>query len=201
MRSGLLLTCCLLLAALGCSDERSARIEAQQRHIRQLRRQNDSLRRRVGALADSLRLLSRRIRELEGAPRGRQKLRALLLDNRVGIWEPDEQAMHIRFSDSVDAQNVRDLVDAFNARFAGSFNPELRLLSVENAVARVGVSDDDQLTERMGTAGSRMYLATMTYTLTSLPRIDSVYLDIDEGSHARPGYYSRETWVDLVREE
>lgn len=200
-RSCLLLISCLLLTTLGCSDEGSDQTVKQQRQIHTLRSQNDSLQRRSKMLRDSLRRLSLRIHELQDDLRAQKKLRPLLLDNRVGLWEPDEQATHIRFADSVDTQNVRDLVETFNDQFAGSFNPELLLRSVEGAVARVGVLNDVQLTERMGTTGSGMYMATMTYTLTSLCRIDSVYIDIDEGSHASPGYYSRETWINLVQEE
>lgn len=201
MRRVLLLSVCLLLAVLGCSEERPVETEKKQDSTRMLRSQKDSLQRRATALRDSLKKRTSRIHELEEDLRRQKTLLTLLRDNRVGLWAPDEQAMHIRFADSVNAQNARDLVDAFNERFAGSFNPELLLHSVEGAVARVGVSDDEQLGERMGTTGSEMYVATMTYTLTSLCCIDRVYLDIDQGSHAGPGYYSRETWIHLVPEE
>lgn len=198
--SRLLLLSCLLIAALGCSDERSDR-SAEQRPIDTLRTQTDSVQPQTKMLRDSLRRLSVKIRKLKEDLAAQKKLRPLLLDNRVGLWEPDEHAMYIHFADSVDAQTVPDLVNAFNRRFAGRFNLELLLQSTEGAAARVEVSDDTRLGEQMGSAGSRMYLATMTYTLTSLSRIDSVYLDIEEGSHASPGYYSRKTWVDLVQEE
>jgi len=201
MRNCLLLTSCLLLAALGCTDERADRIDKQQQQIRTLQGQNDSLQRQSKALRDSLGTLAWRVRDLEDELRAQKKLHSLLLDNRVGVWEPNEQATRIRFADSVDAQSVHDLVAAFNERFAGSFNPRLQLQSVKGAVARVEVSDDGQLGERMGTTGSEMYVATMTYTLTSYCHIDRVYLDIDEGSHAGPGYYSRATWINLVQEE
>lgn len=201
VRGGLLFAFCLLFALLGCSDDRSAQIEKQQRQIRTLQRQNDSLQQRLKAQSDTLRRPSSQIRKLKESVKNLRKLRSLLLDNRVGVWEPGEQALHIRFGDSVDAQTVRDLVEAFNERYAGEFNPRLQLQSVEGSVARVGVSDDDRIGEQMGTTGSEMYMATMTYTLTSLCRIDSVYLDIKGGSHASPGYYSRESWVSLVQEE
>ena len=216
MKNGLFGTFGLLLAALGlttlsltslgCSNERSAQTEEQQRQIRALRHQNDSLQRQLRTLRDSLRQRSAKIFDLKDDLRLQKKLRPLLLDNRVGLWEPVEQATRIRFGDSLDAQSAEDLVAAFNERFvnnrsARSFNPHLQLQSVQGAVARVGVSDDDQLGERMGSAGSEMYMATLTYALTSLCRIDSVYLDIEYGSHASPDYYSRKTWVSLVQEE
>lgn len=200
-RNCFLLVSCLLLATLSCSGEDSDRTAKRQRQLHTLHSKNDSLERRSKRLRDSLRRRSLKLHELEEDLTAQKKLRSLLLDNRIGLWAPDEQAMHIRFADSVDTQDVGELVDAFNGRFAGSFNPELRLRSVDGSVARVGVSDDSQLGERMGSTGSEMYMASMTYTLTSLGRIDSVYLDIEGGSHARPGYYSRKTWVDLVQED
>lgn len=203
MRRCLLLVSCLLLFGTGCSDERSLRaeIEAHKRQISELRRQNAELKQQAAVPADSLVKLLREIRRLEAELQQQKKLQPLLMDNRIGLWEADEQAMHIHFAEPVPAREVSDLVAAFNGRYTGSFYPQLRLLSVDGAVARVGVSDDMQLTERMGTAGSGMYIATMTYTLTSLPSVDSVYLDIREGSHAGPGYLSRARLVALVQEE
>lgn len=155
----------------------------------------------ITALSDSLQKQHERIAFLEDQLRRERKLQPLLMDNRIGLWEADEQAMFIRFGDPVAAQDVSDLVAAFNERNAGSMNPALRLISMDDAVARVGVSDDAQLGERMGSTGSEMFVSTMTYTLTSLPRIDSVYLDIQPGSHAGPGYYSRRSWLDLIEDD
>jgi elongation factor P hydroxylase len=205
MRGYLLLAFCLGFTVLGCSDERSEKIKEQQHLIRALRDQKDSLRwqlqRRTEMLRDSLQELHNTNGRLKRDMETLKKLRSLLLDNRVGLWGSGDQAEHIHFLDSVDTHSARDLVDAFNARFAGDFNPRLQLQSVQGSVARVSVPDDDQLTERMGTAGSRMYIATTTYTLTSLCRIDSVYFDIEQGSHAGTGYASRETYVEMVRQK
>lgn len=132
---------------------------------------------------------------------GSQGARTRYGDKRVGVWEPDEQAMRIRFAEAVAASHVRELVDAFNKRFASSFDLRLQLQSVEGSVARVRLSDDSRLAERMGSTGSQMYVAIMTYTLTSLAPIDSVYLDVVEGSHVQPGYYTRDSWSHLVQKE
>lgn len=121
-------------------------------------------------------------------------------DRRVGVWAPDDQAMHIRFVEAVETSHVRELVDAFNHRFAPSFGLRLQLQSVEGTTVHVGVSDDRRLTEQMGTTGSQMYVASLTYTLTSLAPIDRVYLDVEEGSHAQPGAYTRQVWADLARD-
>jgi hypothetical protein len=112
-------------------------------------------------------------------------------DDRVGIWAATDDVMHVRFADPVRAQDVRDLVAALDARHDNDFNPTLQLEAVEGAVARVGVSDDEQLGERMGSGGAAIYMASATYTLTPLPRIDTVYFAIEEGSQAPLGYSSR----------
>lgn len=194
-----LLTCCLLLITVGCTEENDASKKELPRQLSDLRRQNDSLKQRARLLADSLQALSSRI--IPPEVQNQEKLRALLLDDRVGIWEPRSDAKHISFTDSVEAESPRDLVSAFNDRYDDSFYPQLQLQSIRGPIAHVSVSDEGQLAERMGSAGSQLYLAGLTYTLTSHCCIDAVYLEMEAGSHAKPGYYSRVTWIDRVQEK
>lgn len=206
MRSFALLGGCLLLVIGGCSGDAGSDAEGQARKIRELREANDSLERHVDALSDSLAATSARYQEATESLRTRgtrdsllrRSVEELLLNDRVGVWAPGEEATSIHFAEPVDSEDVSDLVAAFNRRFSDPFFPELRLQSIQGSVAHVGVSDEQKLTEQMGSTGSAVYLSAMTYTLTSLPQIDSVYLDIAPGSHARPRTYTRSDWLQWV---
>lgn len=121
-----------------------------------------------------------------------------LLDDRVGVWEPDAQGERVQFAAPVATQDLDSLVQAFNDRFDDPFYPTLLLLGVDGAVARVGVSDDAQFGEQMGTTGAELYAASVVLTLTSHPEIDSVYFDVEEGSHAGPGVASRASVADVA---
>ena len=61
----------------------------------------------------------------------------------------------------------------------------------------VTLSDDRLLGEAMGSTGAYCYLASLTATLTSLPGIDAVWLEIEEGSHAGHGLYSRSSFLEM----
>jgi hypothetical protein len=158
------------------------------------------LQRHVQALRDSLQEQHLRIEHLERELQLEKKVQPLLLDRRVGLWAPDEQADSIHFEAPVAAHSAADIVSAFNQMNAGTISPILELQTVRGHTAYVAVSDDAQLGSRMGSAGARMYVSAMTYALTSHPEIDSVYLDIRAGDHANPGLYARRSWVGLVRE-
>ncbi len=188
------------LVLAGCTEDRGVddELAGQLAEIDSLSRANMELAERSAALDDSLDTLVSNLREMMGEVRERKKLRAALDDPRTGLWEPGPDALSIRFARPVPAASLDDLVRAFNERFSGSGVPQARLLSVDGSTARVGVSDDALLSERMGSAGSTMYLASLTYTLTSFPGIDRLFLDIRPGSHAGPGYLSRATFPDLV---
>lgn len=55
---------CLLLAAAGCSDERTPQTKKQERQIRALRHQNETLHRQIQTLRNGLLRLSTRIPDL-----------------------------------------------------------------------------------------------------------------------------------------
>ncbi|MEO7924316.1 MAG: hypothetical protein ABIR30_11620 [Chitinophagaceae bacterium] len=58
------------------------------------------------------------------------------------------------------------------------------------------IPDATYLTQQMGSTGPRLFLSGLVYTLSSLPGINYVNLDMEEGDHAGPGTYSRESFKD-----
>lgn len=82
-----------------------------------------------------------------------------------------------------------DMIEALNIKY-----PEIRLELVSNTnhTAHVKIADAVYLSEDMGSAGAKTYMAEATYALTEIPGITAVDFAFKEGDHASPGVYTRE---------
>jgi hypothetical protein len=60
----------------------------------------------------------------------------------------------------------------------------------------VKIPDATYLTQQMGSTGPNLFLSGVVYTLTALPGMNYVSFDFEEGDHASPGTYSRESFKD-----
>ena len=104
--------------------------------------------------------------------------------------------------------DAKKIVAALNAADAdpGSFrtpaekepgdSPKVKLIKVENGAAFVQIINAEYLTQRMGSSGAQDYLASATYTLTENRQIKKVNFIFEEGDHAVPGVYTRQTFAD-----
>jgi spore germination protein GerM len=79
-----------------------------------------------------------------------------------------------------------------------NFTSKVRLVFIKSSgdTAYLKIPDATYLTQQMGSTGPRLFLSGLVYTLTSLPGINYVNLDFEEGDHAAPGTYSRESFKD-----
>jgi len=59
--------------------------------------------------------------------------------------------------------------------------------------------NDEYLTEQIGTAGADCFMAETVYTLTENDLIHYVRFDMEYGSHAGPGLYSRKDFERMIR--
>ena len=73
--------------------------------------------------------------------------------------------------------------------------PEMRYKGLNEGILDLEVQNDEYLTERMGSTGAEEYLAAATFTLTEYKGIKSVRFLFEEGDHAVPGIYSRESFL------
>jgi hypothetical protein len=107
-----------------------------------------------------------------------------------GLWYfgPDEKPLPYK---SIPNATPDRLVGELNTMFKRSQLPRVLLMAIKGHTARVRISDERQLTQQMGSAGATGYIQVVTYTLTSLPGIENVDFDFQEGDHAVPGRYSR----------
>ncbi|KJS31722.1 MAG: hypothetical protein VR64_09210 [Desulfatitalea sp. BRH_c12] len=91
----------------------------------------------------------------------------------------------------IERATAEKLVQSLNDLFRQAQLPEVILLKVLGDTAFVDISQDEQLTQQMGSTGATGYIQAVTYTLTSLPGIHYVDFQFKEGDHAVPGRYSR----------
>ena len=61
----------------------------------------------------------------------------------------------------------------------------------------VHIPHSEMLTERIGSTGAEMYLASATWSLTELKGIKYVNYNFEEGDHASPGVYNRNSFKNF----
>jgi hypothetical protein len=95
-------------------------------------------------------------------------------------------------NEAVDT-TVPGVINYLNATF-----PEIKLVHVKtsNDTVYLHIDDASYLTQRMGSSGPVIYLATAVYNLTEMPSVRFVSFDFEEGDHASPGTFTRETFAN-----
>jgi hypothetical protein len=98
--------------------------------------------------------------------------------------------------DSLQLNQVVERINRTNVET--NFTSKVRLVFIKSSgdTAYLKIPDATYLTQQMGSTGPRLFLSGLVYTLTSLPGINYVNLDFEEGDHAAPGTYSRESFKD-----
>lgn len=98
----------------------------------------------------------------------------------------------------VSAQNASpaELTETIN-KYTGKGQVVLEYIKTSNDTVFVRISDSSYLTRQMGTLGSHAYMATVTYTLTEAAGINHVDFEFEEGDHAAPGTYNRESFKPM----
>jgi hypothetical protein len=71
---------------------------------------------------------------------------------------------------------------------------QVKYTRISNDTAFISISDSEVLTQQMGSAGAMSFMITTTYSFTELTGIDYVSFDFEEGDHANPGVYHRNSW-------
>ena len=108
-----------------------------------------------------------------------------------GVWKWDVDAEGPLFKDKIESTSVEALVNELNSSSNQMADVKVVFKKVEGRTAYIGTTNDLQLTAGMGTYGANAFAQEVLYTLTSLPDIDCVYFDIEEGDHLAPGKVCR----------
>jgi hypothetical protein len=96
--------------------------------------------------------------------------------------------------DSLQPAHVVELINKTNSETGVSANLKLVFLKTSGDTIYVKIPDGTYLTQQMGSTGPRLFLSGVVYTLTGLNGINYVNFDFEEGDHAAPGTYSRESF-------
>ncbi len=126
------------------------------------------------------------------------RLQQLIAGYGTGIWDYDENTDYPVFVKSMKNAGVREVIAELNDRFKKYKQPKVEFKKKEHDTVFIGVDNEDQLEEQMGSHGAIGYMTMVTYSLTSVKGIDCVYFDIGEGEHASPGKYCKDNLEPLT---
>lgn len=100
-----------------------------------------------------------------------------------------------RLLDSL-SQSPDELIHILNRRKQKS---KIEYVDIMNDTILIKILNDEYLTEQMGTTGAYCFLGETVFTLTEGDLIKYVKIDMNVGSHAGPGVYSRNDFKDLLK--
>lgn len=89
-----------------------------------------------------------------------------------------------------------ELIEILNKR---NVQPKIEYLDIQLDTIKIQIVNDEFLTEQMGTTGAYCYLGETVFTLTENHLIRFVKIEMDYGSHASPGIYTRLEFNDLIK--
>ncbi len=94
--------------------------------------------------------------------------------------------------DSIQPASVVALINKSNTQTGYAIR--LDFIKTSGDTVYLKIVDATYLTQQMGSTGPRLFLSGVVYTLTGFNGINYVNLDFEEGDHAAPGTYSRESF-------
>jgi hypothetical protein len=126
------------------------------------------------------------------------RIQALIAGYGTGIWDYAEDTNDLVFVKAMKGAGLRDVMTELNDRFKKYKQPRIQFKKKDDGTVFIGVDNEDQLGERMGSNGALGFMAIVTYSLTSVKGIDCVYFDIGESEHASPGKYCKDSLEPLT---
>lgn len=108
----------------------------------------------------------------------------------IAVYNDSTQLLEIKKNPVAHPANLneQDIIDALNLKY-----PQIKLevVSRDGNKTIVKIDDATYLTQQMGTAGARSYLAEATYSLTEIKGVEAVDFRFEPGDHAMPGILTR----------
>ena len=126
------------------------------------------------------------------------RLAEVLWDDKPAVWLCDSDIQEVERTEWLETNDIAAVVQALNRAHGESAHPPTLVhIGTEGDTVRLSVENANTLTHGMGTTGAQCFLASATFSVTSLPGVDYVWLDFEEGDHARPGRYGRANFPHL----
>ena len=94
---------------------------------------------------------------------------------------------------AIDSLSPASIINFINGK---DTNIHLDLTKISNDTIYVKIPNATHLTQQMGSSGAELYMAGVIYNLTELNGIRYVNFDFEEGDHAGPGTYNRDSFKD-----
>lgn len=81
-------------------------------------------------------------------------------------------------------------------RFLNNNSPhvQLEIIKTSGDTLFLKIPESTYLTQQMGSTGPGIYFAEAVYNLTEIPGIHFVNFDFEEGDHAQPGTFNRDSF-------
>ena len=115
----------------------------------------------------------------------------LHVKNQAMLWHADDaEGLKLKKPEvpGIDTMSVKNLIQLLNANYDSI---HLDYIRTSHDTIYVHIPHSEMLTERIGSSGAEMYMASTTWSLTELKGIKYVNYDFEEGDHASPGVYNR----------
>ena len=132
----------------------------------------------------------------EGAPAYKEDS-TLFVKNKSLLWHVDDTKgfkLQKPKVPGIDTFSAKSLIQLLNNNSDSIY---LDYIKTSHDTIYVHISHSEMLTERIGSTGAEMYMASTTYSLTELKNIKYVNFDFEEGDHASPGVYTRDNFKNF----
>ncbi len=123
--------------------------------------------------------------------------RSVVYDSSEAIWSYDYNQQTEEFEikqlrsvdrDALTGEAVEKIINKTWPRV------QIKFVRTSNDTAFISIPDSQVLTQQMGSAGAESFMISTTYSFTELKGINHVSFDFEEGDHAIPGVYERNSW-------
>jgi hypothetical protein len=121
----------------------------------------------------------------------------LYVKNKTLLWHVDDaKRLTLRKPEApgIDTMSAKDLIQIINANYDSI---RLDFIKTSHDTIYVHIPRGEMLTERIGSTGADIYMASTTWSLTELKDIKYVNYDFEEGDHASPGVYNRDNFKNF----
>tara|TARA_B110000211_G_C14028277_1_gene530874 strand:- start:1065 stop:1538 length:474 start_codon:yes stop_codon:yes gene_type:complete len=88
------------------------------------------------------------------------------------------------------SQDHMDIIKELNKGYH-EYSPQIIFKKLSNDTLTIKLEHEERYSDQMGSFGAQQFLARLVYTLTEAELVNYVNLDIEMGSHGKPGVYNR----------
>lgn len=110
------------------------------------------------------------------------------------VTDSDGLRMNKPYTAGIDTMSAKNIIQLINNNYDSI---HLDLVKISQDTIYVRIPNSKMLTERIGSTGAEMFMASTTFSLTELKGIRFVNYDFAEGEHAAPGVFDRSDFKNL----